>query len=214
MKCFVATTLTLGSLLATATFALAQDTNCDYTSYVFTMVEGNLVVPDNATCHLGSSGMVSGYVSVGQNASLELEGNWTIGGYLQADNCAYVAINPYGYGSTVVGHNVQIENCTGNSPALGSLFPAGTAFGSFGPNSLIGSNFKCDTNTGPCILMYDHVGGSVSILSNKSAAPSQIEDNFIAKRLHCGHNVPAPTGSGNLVAGNPNNITEGQCLGF
>ncbi|MGA9989656.1 MAG: hypothetical protein WA383_19030 [Terriglobales bacterium] len=214
MKCFVVITLALGSLLATAPVALAQGTNCDFSSSSFTTVEGNLVVPNNATCMLLGSGTVSGNVTVGENAGLALEGNWTIGGYLQASNCAYVSINPFAYGSTVVGRNVQIENCSGNSPALGRFFPAGAAFGSFGPNSLIGVDFKCNNNTGPCILVHDHVGGNVYVIGNKSSAPSQIDGNFIAKGLHCLNNLPAPTGSSNLAAGIPGNNSEGQCQGF
>jgi hypothetical protein len=212
MKCFTLVTLAIGSLLATAPVALTQDTNCDFNSSSFTTIEGNLVVPDNTTCMLVGGGTVSGNVTVGEHAGLDLEGNWTVGGYIQAINCAYVSLNPFGSSWTVVGRNIQIENCSGNSPALGLHFLAGTAFGSFGPNSLIGAGFRCYQNSGPCILTNAHVGGSVTLSGNKSSAPSQIAGNFIAKSLGCRNNLPMPTGSGNIVAGNKS--SEYQCQGF
>lgn len=211
MKCFIGITLALSSLLATAQFAPAQDTICDYTTSSFTTIEGDLVVPNNATCQLLGSGSVSGNVAVGQNAGLVFEGGWTVGGSLEASGCAYVALNPYGSGSTLIGHALQIENCTGNSPALGSDFPAGTAFGSFGTTSLIGGNFLCLANAGPCLLRNQHVGGNVRIAKNKSSAPAQITSNVIAKNLYCDGNIPAPTGKSNWIAGNPNSSSQGQC---
>ncbi|HEV2731854.1 MAG TPA: hypothetical protein VGV15_17625 [Terriglobales bacterium] len=213
MKRFMLITLAIGSLLATVPVALA-DTSCNFSSPSFMKIEGNLIVPDNSTCNLSNSGTVSGNVLVGVNAGLALEGKWTISGYLQASGCAYVAINPFGYGSTLVGRYILIENCTGNSPALGTTFPAGAAFGSFGPSSLIGGSFRCHSNAGPCILVHDHVGGSVSVTGNRSSLPSQINGNSIAKSLYCYNNAPAPTGLSNWIAGNPMNATEGQCLGF
>jgi hypothetical protein len=214
MKLCIMGAITIASLTAITTAALAQDTNCNFSTSAFATIEGNLVVPDNATCHLSASGSIGGNVTVGENASLELEGNFTIQGYLQAINCAYVAINPYGYGSTVIGKTVLIKNCTGNSPALGQFFPAGAAFGMFGPNGLVGGALKCYMNSGPCILRNTHIGGNVYLVNNKTATPSQVKGNFIAKGLHCSNNVPAPTGSGNLIAGNPNSVSEGQCKGF
>ncbi len=214
MKCFFVITLALGSLLATATGALAQDTYCDYTTESYTTIVGNLVVPNNAVCQLEGGGMVSGNVTVGENAGFTLEGGWIIGGTIQAIDCAYVAINPYASGSTVVGRIVEIEGCSGNSPALGYYFPAGAAFGSFGPNSLIGGNLNCRSNAGECILVSVHVGGTVNVMNNNSAAPSQVDGNFIAKDLHCAKNVPAPTGKNDSVAGNPDSNSEGQCQDF
>jgi hypothetical protein len=214
MRYLLVLTLTLGPLLATSPVALAQDLNCNFSSSAFTTVVGNLIVPANATCILNGGGTVSGNVTVGQNAGLDLEGNWTVAGYVQAIGCAYVSINPFGSSATVIGRNVHIANCSGNSPALGLLFPAGAAFGSFGPNSLIGGSFQCYNNTGQCILAHGHVGGAVNVTNNKSATPSQINGNFIAKGLHCQNNLPIPTGTGNLIAGNANSDTEGQCKGF
>ncbi|MGA9390319.1 MAG: hypothetical protein WBV69_07730 [Candidatus Sulfotelmatobacter sp.] len=215
MKCLIVIALALASLLATAPVAQAQvqDTNCDSVIPSFKTIEGNLVVPNNAKCIFYNGGTVSGNVWVGENASLNIEGNFTVGGYLQAKNCAFIALNPYGYGSTVVGRSVLISNCTGDSPALGTRFPAGAAFGSFG-NGLIGGDFQCYDNTGPCILVNDHVGGNLLVMNNKTAEPSQITGNFIAKGLHCWGNLPAPTGKNNLVAGNPKNESEGQCQDF
>lgn len=213
MKRFIPIALVLGSLLEVPVVP-AQDATCGYTSYSSTIVDGDLIVPDNTVCQLLGSGKIAGNVTVGQNAGLVLEGGWTIGLTLQATGCSYVALNPYGSGSTVVGHGVQIENCTGNSPALGASFPAGTAFGSFGPSSLIGGSFQCTGNAGPCLLIGQHIGGGVHVTKNRSAAPSQIIGNFIAKNLYCGNNVPAPTGSSNWIAGNPDSSSEGQCTGF
>lgn len=214
MRLFAVVTLALGSLLTAAPVAVA-DTTCNFSSSSFITVVGNLIVPDNGICNLGNSGSVSGNVTIGENASLSLEGNWTIAGYVQAVNCAYVAFNPYGSGSTLIGHNVDIESCTGLSPALGTYFPAGAAFGSFGPNSLIGSNFRCYKNAGPCILVHDHIGGNVHVIRNESSSgPSQINGNSIAKGLYCSNNIPAPAGANNWIAGNPNDTAEGQCKGF
>jgi len=213
MKCFTIMTLVLGALLATTPAALAADTNCNSTILSSVTIEGNLIVSDNATCMLQGGGTVSGNVSVGKNARLTLEYEWTIGGNLQAHNCAFVSLNPGALYSTVVGGNVQIENCSGKSWTLG-YFPAGAAFGSFGPASMIGGNFLCDKNTGPCILVDNHVGGNVHVVNNTSSAPSQIDGNSIGNKLLCENNVPAPTGSGNTVVGNNNKSSEGQCKGF
>jgi hypothetical protein len=212
MKCLFEVALAVGTVLVTAPAALA-DLTCDFTTSSFIAVQGNLIVPNNAKCNLLNSGTVSGNVSIGENASLVFEGNWTVAGYLHANNCAYVALNPYGYGSTVIGLSTQIEHCSGNSPMIG-VFPAGAAFGSFGPNNLIGGSFRCANGTGQCILVQLHVGGNVYVVNNKTSAPSQINNNFMAKSLFCQSNSPAPTGSSNFVAGNPDNSTEGQCQGF
>jgi hypothetical protein len=214
MKFLFATILGLGSLLTAAPLGLAQDLTCNFSSSSFMTIAGNLVVPDNAICMLTGGGTVSGNISVGANAGLDLEGNWLITGYLHANNCSYVSLNPYGSSWTVIGGNVQIENCSGNSPKLGLYFPAGAAFGGFGPNSLIGGSFECYDNAGPCILVNDHVGGNIHVWNNKSSVPSQIVSNFVAKGIHCKNNVPAPTGSANVVAGNPNKSSEGQCQNF
>jgi hypothetical protein len=182
------------------------------------VINGNLNVPDNAMCFFEDSATVTGNVTVGQNAILRVQGSSAnpvskIAGNLQANNCAWVALNPGAVFTTVVLGNVQIGNCTGSTGPVIDL-PAGTAFGTLGPGSMVGGDLQCHNNAGPCVVVSDIIKGNVQIMNNVSTSASTISKNTIGKDLACQNNVPAPTGSLNVVSGNPNQSSEGQCKGF
>jgi hypothetical protein len=219
MKHFaIITVAALGGLLATVGTALAGDTNWTTNILGPLTIDGNVVVPDGASCSLGylppsatpccisssSAVQVTGNVTVGHGSGLTVGVNSTIAGNLQANNCNFVEL--VDQGSETVGSNVQIGNCTGQP-----------AFVSTGTGSLIGGDFQCDNNTGPCILDGDYVGGNVQVMNNVSPAgsPSIISYDHIAKNLQCQNNSPTPIGGANyMVAGNNHQSSEGQCLDF
>jgi hypothetical protein len=186
------TAAALGALRATASGALAGDTNCAI-PMTHTRIEGNVVVPDGKTREL--TGLkVTGNVTVGHDATLDAEQS-TIAGNVQADHCRSVFV---GQGA-VVGGNFQIAHCTADSGYVdGPVF--------------IGGDFQCHDNTAACFAEEGIVGGNVQVDNNVSASqhPSQIGPNSIAKNLQCQGNSPPPIGKGNKVAGNK----EGQCAGF
>ena len=64
----------LGALLATAPGARAADTDCNTTYSTFQTINGNLSVPDNATCSFAAGASVTGNVKVGHNATLIMQG--------------------------------------------------------------------------------------------------------------------------------------------
>jgi hypothetical protein len=189
----------LGALLAIAPGALAGDVSCATTIEGVT-IDGNIVVPDGATCTLIKA-TVTGNVKVGRGASLVVESllleepKSTIAGNVQADHCGQVFIGGPGQ---VVGGNVQIQHCTGESGIL---------------QLHLGGNFQCHDNTADCFADSDLVGGNVQVNNNVSpGVPSDISDNSILGNLQCQGNSPAPTDSSgaNTVEGNK----QGQCAGF
>ena len=129
-----AVVLTVAALFGGAAAARAAEHVC---SGVIkgTTVNGNLVVPKDASCILDTVS-VSGNIQVLQNASLTVQAYVepsTIGGNIQADHCASALLQ----GTVTVGGNLQIQNCTAKS-------------GFVGPGITIRGNFLCQNNSGPC----------------------------------------------------------------
>ncbi len=207
----------LGALLmATAPRALA-DTPC-VSSTAAQTINGNLVVPHNATCNLSGGGTVTGNVTVGSGGSLTLNGNWVITGNLQATNCAYVNLNTNGNipvaHNTVIGGNVEVLNCSGGLGIGWAFFNQ--------PGTVIMGDFRCLSNNAACYLLGATVGGNVLVENNTYPPPigtlanTTITTSTILQNLVCVGNSPAPLlgKATNTVIGNNNHANEGQCLGF
>ena len=128
------------ALVAGASAVRASDTTC--TSSLTGTINGNVVVPDGASCTL-SDATVAGNVHVLQNASLTVDATQqptTIDGNVHADHCAFALLQG---GVTVTG-NVRIGQCAQQS-------------GFVGPGVKIGGNFACTHNRGPAkptLAMY------------------------------------------------------------
>ncbi len=93
--------------------------------------------------------------------------------------------------------DVRIANCTGTA-----------ANGFQGPGIVIGGNFHCLNNAGPCEAWLGQIAQNARIQGDGGAA-SDVSLNTIEGNLQCDNNTAAPTHSHgfNWVSGN----TQGQC---
>src|SRR5215831_9607070 len=132
MKHFAMAMLAFGMMLATVSLARADNTSCTGT-LVNTTINGNLVVPDSASCELDHVA-VTGNVLVGHDASLLVDAGVTITGNVHADHCGSVVLESLGVPSSVAG-NVEIQYCTASSRLDGR---DGVL--------TIGGNFDCHNN--------------------------------------------------------------------
>jgi hypothetical protein len=182
-------------LLAGVSAVQAANTSC--TSTLTGTIDGNVVVPNGASCTL-SDVTVTGNVQVLQNASLTVDATEqpaTIAGNLQATNCAFALLQ----GGVVVNGSVQIVQCAQKS-------------GFVGPGVKIGGNFQCINNGGGCEADLGDVHGSVQV---QGGGASDISLVSIGGNLQCVGNTPPPTHSfgPDFVSGS----LQGQCaanLGF
>jgi hypothetical protein len=153
---------------------VAQDINCTGTvggGASVTAVNGNVTVPGGASCTLQFVN-VSGSVQVQLGGSLLIaayDEPSTIGGNVRANKCASALIE----GNATVDGDVQIENCT-----------ATTKSGFQGPGIVIGGNFQCANNAGPCEAWLGEIAGNARIANNSGSA-SDVSLNKIAGDLTC-----------------------------
>jgi hypothetical protein len=216
----------IGMGLATVP-ASAADTTCTTTLSNGT-INGNLVVPNNASCTLTNE-TVTGSVTVGTGASLRVDGS-TIGGNIRASHCNFVQlINTSG--AVNVGGNVAIEFCTGKRN--GYFRPD---FSVSSPITISG-NFTCSNNDTsrtdsiPCAAEFGSVGGNVQV-NNNVVANVEVEFNTVQGNVQVNNNTPdfafveGNNIGGNLSCqgnagvrdeGNPNTVAGhklGQCAGL
>jgi hypothetical protein len=117
----------------------------------------------------------------------------TIGGNIHASKCLSTLLE----GNVTVRGDVQITDCTGT-----------TANGFHGPGIVIGGNFQCRNNAGPCTAWLGQIAGDAQLHNNRGAA-SDVSLTTIGGNLQCENNAVAPTHSHgyNWVTGN----ARGQC---
>src|SRR6516225_3334571 len=159
------------ALAAGVSAAHAADTSC--TSTLTGAIDGNVVVPDGASCTL-SDATVAGNVQVLQNASLTVDATQqptTIEGDVHADHCAFALLEG---GVTVTG-NVRIGQCAQQS-------------GFVGPGIKIGGNFECTNNAGACEADLGDVHGNLQIDRN-SGASADISLVSVGGNLRCQGNT-------------------------
>jgi hypothetical protein len=202
MKSLAIIPLGLGIMLA-AIPARADNTSC--TGSVFGQtINGNLVVPDGASCSIAHVS-VTGNVLVGTGAILVVADNVTISGNLQANQCKTVFIQPLG-GPVSVGGSVAIRSCTPQADQrLGyRAFPGS-------PPVTIGGNFLCQSNSHPCRAeggFVSQITGNATISGN-TGGTSFVGGNTIGGNLLCFGNTSVAGGS-NTVGGK----RLGQCAGL
>ncbi len=216
MKRFALTTLAaFGILLGAVPVARAADTTCTGT-ISNTTINGNLVVPANTNCTLGSDVTVGGNVTVDSGASLAITPTASpvkIGGNILAatsPGCFFVAIGSLA--PVTIGGNVEIEDCTDDS-----------GYNAFGTGTVkIGGNFTCNHSAGGCAAIGGSVGGNLMVDDNPGGADvfgnnvggnveadgnhsfTTVRNNTIGGNLTCTGNTPAAVASGNTVHGKTN----------
>jgi hypothetical protein len=229
MKHFATTMLTFGIMLAALPTARAADTTCPPSPPPGSTINGNLIVPANASCEL-DDGTVTGNVVVGTGASLSgfpVTGQTVrIVGNITADHCNFAGFQTFGDGTLSVGGNVNIQNCTSTGTPSGYF---GLVQGQF-VSVTIGGNFLCansevciagggvvqgnltmDNNTAGSEVVLNQISGNANVSGNSGSAPL-VGDNTIGGNLRCFNNSPPPTnfGSPNTVSGK----IQGQCAGL
>jgi feruloyl esterase len=143
-----------------------------------TNVNGNVTVPDNASCTLNFVN-VKGNVVVGRGSTLLVTAYTepsTIGGNVQANQCKSALLE----GNVTVGGNVQIQLCVGAGPN-----------GFQGPDVVINGNFQCQgnsSNASPCLAWLGRVKGNVQIQSNVAPTASDVSLVTVGGNLQCQHN--------------------------
>jgi hypothetical protein len=219
----IAIATALGFLLATVPVASAQNTTqCTGTLSDGSTINGNLVVPPNASCTL-TNVTVIGNVQVGVGAALSVFPGpmqaVTIDGNITADQCNVVEIdNNSGLGVTSVEGNMNIQNCKN-----------GSGSGYQGPNVTISGNFVC-ANTPFCGASSGVVQGNLTVdnnllgevsgnqvsgnvdVSGNSPFGITVAGNTIGGNLRCSNNKPAPVDDNN-----PNTVSGhklDQCAGL
>src|SRR5580700_5526244 len=125
------------NFLAGASTARAADVSCSGTlggGATVTNINGNVKVPDNASCTLNFVN-VTGNVQAGHGSTLLITAYTepsTIGGNVQAEQCKSALLQ----GNVTIGGNVQIQQCTGAGPN-----------GFQGPGVVVNGNFECQGNS-------------------------------------------------------------------
>ena len=188
----------LAILFATVAAARAEERSC-VGDLGNVLVNGNLVVPNGASCALHDL-LVTGDVVVGRAARLRVYDGVTIRGNLRVDRCDFVSFEPSGATDAIaVGGNVEIAHCSETS---GKLFTPGRV-------TIIG-NFACHDNPAPCFGVSLTIGGDAQVSHNQGGI-SYVEGNTIGGNLLCDGNTGiADYGSPNIVAGKK----LGQCAGL
>jgi predicted acyltransferase (DUF342 family) len=198
MKSLAIIPLGLGIMLA-AIPARADNTSCTG-SLSGQTINGNLVVPDGASCRIGDNVSVTGNVLVGTGAFLRVPGgNVTISGNLQANRCKTVAIEPQGPVS--VGGSVAIHSCTPQANQLLGYFALDASV-------TIAGSFLCQSNSGPCTALRGSIGDNATISQN-TGGTSNVSGNTIGGNLLCFGNTSVAGGS-DTVGGKK----LGQCAGL
>ena len=199
MRIFALALALIVMLFGGASVSHAQNVNCAGTvggGATLTTINGNVTVANGASCTLQFVN-VTGNVTVQPGGSLlimaYLEPS-TIGGNVQANNCVSTLLE----GNVTVNGNLQITNCTGTA-----------ASGFQGPGIVIGINFQCQNNAGPCEAWLGQIAGNAQIQNNRSVTASDVSLDTVEGNLQCQNNAAAPTHSHgyNWVSGN----AQGQC---
>jgi hypothetical protein len=199
-KHFAAAALAAFGLGLAAVPAAGNDTTCTGPLSNGT-INGNLVVPNGATCRLLNE-TVAGNVSVGNGAALDVNGA-TIAGNIRATHCNFVRLNNVA-GAVSVAGNVTIEFCTGTVQSGYNI-----AFSQLLPTAISG-NFSCSNNSAPCVATFGSVAGNVRVNDN-TGGTSVVGGNTIGGNLSCrGNTGVSDNGFNNTVAGNK----LGQCAGL
>jgi hypothetical protein len=152
-------------------------------------IQGNLTVPDGASCTLSGS-TVTGNVTVSAGGQF-FSGSSTIQGKVSGDSVDEVGLD----GGTVVKGSVTV------SGAFVRLFLVGVRVNG---NVTLSGN----ATNGPLSVESSTIGGNLTVSGNTSGFGSPaIANNSIGGNLSCEGNVPAPSGGGNAVSGRQT----GQC---
>ena len=219
-----------GIMIAALPAARAADTTCPPSPLPGTTINGNLIVPANASCEL-DDGTVSGNVMVGTGASFQSIPNTgqtvRIDGNIGADHCKAVVLDTTEGGGVIsVEGNVDIRHCANgrNSGYAGHVTISGnfvcaftsSSFGCGAQNGIVQGNLTVDNNSSAngSFVAGNQVSGNVDVSGNSSAnSPPVVSGNTIGGDLRCFDNSPAP---GDGIFG-PNTVSgskQGQCDGL
>lgn len=184
--------LSLGSLITGATLlaftgaAEAQPTNVVCRGSLGAVTVDNLEVPEFASCVLTGT-IVLGSIDVAPGARLTADAV-TVRGNIQASEARSVIIR-----SSSVAGSVEIVQ-GGVARVL---------------RTSVGGNIKVADQSGAVAIVGNRVGVGVAgdVEAQSNFGGTTISTNRIGGNLMCQDNLPAPTGSGNVVAGNK----EEQC---
>ncbi len=168
--------------------ALAGDTECRETLGAVT-INGNLIVPDDATCTLNGT-QVQGAVVVKSRATL-IATSITATGGIQAQSATKVMI---------------CDSVIGNSVSLGK---GGDFGGSVGlHNNQINGDIQLQDNRHPIQLLNNRVSGSIAAQGNTAGLDITGNGTMTVpvNGIQCQDNMPAPTGSSNVA-----HQFQGQC---
>ena len=190
MRHFATTLMAFGIMVAAVPAARADNTPC--TGSLQGVINGNVVVPDGATCQLNNA-TVNGNVFVSTGASLAMG--------VQADHCASVGVISFTTSLLSIGGSVAIRSCTEMSGYDVSSGSSGSV--------TIGGNFLCQTNSAPCFAQRGSIGGN-AIVSGNFGGTSIVAGNEVGGNLLCLRNTAVIDSSApNTVFGKK----LGQCAG-
>jgi hypothetical protein len=200
MRHFATTLMAFGIMVAALPAARADNTPC--TGSLQGVINGNVVVPDGATCQLNNATVTGNvFVSTGASLAMGVLGSVMISGNLQADHCASVGVISFTTSLLSIGGNVAIRSCTEMSGYDVSSGSSGSV--------TIGGNFLCQTNSAPCFAQRGSIGGN-TIVSGNFGGTSIVAGNEIGGNLLCLRNTAVIDSSApNTVFGKK----LGQCAG-
>ena len=173
----------VGSLAAAAPPALAEEVSCSGSLGAITV--DNLRVPQDASCTLNGT-RIQGTLKVERNAALNAR-NINVVGNVQGENHRSVVVT-----DSTVGGSVQFDQ--------GGFYRV--------INTDVTGTIAAKQNSGASRLARTDINQDVQVFNHQGGIA--IANNAIDGNLQCKENVPAPTGSGNVVQGNK----EDQCSGL
>ena len=172
----MALTLALGTLMAAASTAQAEERVCRGTIGGATV--DNLRVPQNAACTLNGT-RVEGTIKVERNATLNASGV-RVKGNVQSEEFKNVRLLK---GSVVVG-SVQLKNALSGGLANVS-------------SSRINGDLLFDSNRARVVTQGSTILANLQAFQNKGGVA--LTNNRISENLQCKENTPRPTGGGNIA---------------
>ncbi len=191
----LAAVLSLSSIMVSAPVALAEDRECRGT-LGNVLVEGNVIVPDGASCSLDST-TVKGDVTVKSRASLTVNGANISGSIQGTVNGANISGSIQGEGANKI--DINSGTRTGNNV----LLRRGEEVAIDG--ATITGDLQLEANTGAVSVASNTIIGNLQAKSNRDSGIT-ISANQIGNNLQCQDNNPAPTGGDNTAK-----QKEGQC---
>jgi feruloyl esterase len=144
-----------------------------------TTIRGDVTVPERASCTLEFV-EITGSVHVQRGGALLVSGYnepSTIRGDIQAEHCVSALLE----GNVTVNGDLRIGDCVGAA-----------ASGFQGPGVVIGGNFQCNRNAGPCEAWLGLIAHDAEIDNNRGA-PSDVSLNTVGGDLTCQNNLEAVT---------------------